>query len=226
VQSAPWDILVQLVQIGGIGGTLAFLALGYHLLWQAQNRKDGSGNPVPPDKLTIQSTYRFMSYALVFFAVGTAAQLGTLFAQETVKRWNQPALSQLLFDRWKFFTAAKRLDIGFSEASFEDAPVIAKSKRGAYNIYVGVRAKPTTGPLAGAYPILFGPFSFGSIRALERDLSAEQFAALGSGEPGSCVQFVLFGVEKSVEIVEPFNPGSLAPAPIVFNNVFSCMATS
>jgi hypothetical protein len=225
VQSAPWDVLVQLIQIGGIGGTLAFLALGYHLLWQAQNRTDGQKNPIPPDKLTIQSTYRFMSYALIFFAVGTAAQISTLFAQEAIKHWNQPALSQLLFDRWVLLTTTKHLSVAFSEAGFDDAPVIPKSKRSAYNIYVGVRAKPVTGPLAGTYPVLFGPFSFGSISSLEKDLSAEQYAALGSGAPGSCVQYVLFGVEKSVQVVEPFDPGTLSPTPIVFNNVFSCTAS-
>lgn len=222
MQSAPWDILVQLVQIGGIGGTLAFLALGYHLLWQAQNRRDANENPVPPDPLTIQSIYRFMTYALVFFAVGIAAQIGTLFAQETIKFWNQPSLSQLLFDRWRFIAPGKRLSIAFSEAGFEDAPVVPKSQRGAYQVYVGVRAKPQAGPLAGAYPILFGPFSFGSVRELEKALSEEEFTALGGGAAGSCVQFVLFGVDKETQVSAPFSPASLASAPIVFNNVFSC----
>jgi hypothetical protein len=39
------------------------------------------------------------------------------------------------------------------------------------------------------------------------------------------VQYVLFGVEKSVQVVEPFDPGTLSPTPIVFNNVFSCTAS-
>jgi len=34
------DILVQLIQIGGIGGSLAFLLLGWNLLSKEQDQKD------------------------------------------------------------------------------------------------------------------------------------------------------------------------------------------
>ncbi len=39
---------MQLVQIGGIGGTLVFLLLGYYLLWKEQDKKDAQGNPFRP----------------------------------------------------------------------------------------------------------------------------------------------------------------------------------
>ncbi len=218
MQFAPWDILVQLIQIGGIGGTLAFLALGYHLLWQAQNRRDANENPVPPDPLTIQSIYRFMTYALVFFAVGIAAQIGTLFAQETIKFWNQPSLSQLLFDRWFYDPGESRVTVSFSEIDFADVPVIANSKRSEHDVYVGIRTKQATKPTVGEYPVLLGPFNFASASNEEKALTADQITRLGA-----CVQFVLFGVAKDSEaFAEPFKPAALPTKPVVFNTVSSC----
>ena len=58
---------MQLVQIGG---TLAFLLLGFYLLWKEQDKKDAQGNPAPPNQVTIDAIYRFLKYALVFFFVG------------------------------------------------------------------------------------------------------------------------------------------------------------
>jgi hypothetical protein len=42
------NILIQLVQIGGIGGSLAFLLLGYYLLSKEQDMRDAQGNRLAP----------------------------------------------------------------------------------------------------------------------------------------------------------------------------------
>ena len=218
MQFAPWEILVQLVQIGGIGGTLAFLLLGFYLLWKEQDKKDAQGNPVPPNQLTIDAIYRFLKYALVFFFVGIAAQVVMLFTQDTLRRWNQPAMSQLLFDRWFYDPGESRVIISFSEIDFADVPVIAKSKRSEHDVYVGIRTKQATKPTVGEYPVLLGPFNFASQSNEERALTADQITRLGA-----CVQFVLFGVAKDSEsFTEPFKPAALPTKPVVFNTVSSC----
>jgi len=127
----------------------------------------------------------------VFFFVGIAAQIAVPFSQDTLRRWSQRSeLAQPLFDRWNLEAEHKRLSVAFSEAGFSDIPVIENRKRGTYAIYVAMRARQTTGPLAGEYPVLVGPFGFGSVASVDRDLTDAQFAALGSGALGSCVQYI------------------------------------
>jgi hypothetical protein len=215
---APWEILVKLVQIGGIGGTLVFLLLGYYLLWKEQDKKDAQGNPFAPNQVTIDAIYRFLKYALVFFFVGIAAQVVMLFTQDTLRRWNQPAMSQILFDRWFYDPGQSRVIVSFSEIDFADVPVITKSKRGERDVYVGIRSKQATKPTVGEYPVLLGPFNFTSTSNEEKALTADQITRLGA-----CVQFELFGVAKdSGSLAEPFKPAVLSTKPVVFNTASSC----
>jgi len=118
------DILVQLVQVGGIGGSLAFLLLGYYLLSKEQDKRDGQNNPVPPSQQIIDAIYRFLRYALVFFAVGTAVQIGMTVMQDQLRRWGQSDVAQLIFDRWYFDRPNSRAIVSFSEAAFSDSPVV------------------------------------------------------------------------------------------------------
>lgn len=212
------EILVQLVQIGGIGGTLAFLLLGYNLLVNEQGLKDAQGNPSTPRPQVFDAIYRFLRYALVFFAVGIAAQVGITLMQDRLQRWNQLDVVQLIFDRWFYDPANNRTIVSFSEVAFSDAPVVEKAKRQNYDVYVGMRARQATRPLAGEYPVLLGPFDFGPAANQERAVTAEQITQLGG-----CVQFVLLGVAKNgAPLSEPFKPANLSTPPVVFNTVSSC----
>lgn len=210
------DIIVQLVQIGGIAGTLAFLLLGYFLLAAEQAKPQ-------PNPATFDAIYKFLRYALVFFVVGIGAQILVPAVQDTLRRWNQPEVVQLIFDRWNFEPGAKKAAVSFSEASFADTPVVEKSSRGDYAVYVGLRARQAVGARNGEYPVLLGPLDFSSARNVEKVMTDAQAAALGGGASGSCIQFVLFGVEKSAApLTEPFKPSELPTPPIVFNNVYWC----
>jgi len=211
------DILVQLVQVGGIGGSLAFLLLGYYLLSKEQDKRDGQNNPVPPSQQIIDAIYRFLRYALVFFAVGTAVQIGMTVMQDQLRRWGQSDVAQLIFDRWYFDRPNSRAIVSFSEAAFSDSPVVDKQSRDKYDVYVGLRTRQSTRPLTGEYPVLIGPLDFGSTANQEKPVTAEQVAQFGD-----CVQFVLFGVEKNSVLSEPFKPASMATRPVVFNKASSC----
>jgi hypothetical protein len=141
-----------------------------------------------------------------------------LFTQDTLRRWNQPAMSQILFDRWFYDPGQSRVIISFSEIDFADVPVIAKSKRGEHDVYVGIRSKQATKPTVGEYPVLLGPFNFISTSNEEKVLTADQITRLGAW-----VQFVLFGVAKNSEsLAEPFKPAALSTKPVVFNTASSC----
>lgn len=210
------DIIVQLVQIGGTAGSLAFLLLGYFLLAAEQNKPQ-------PSAAAFDAIYKFLRYALVFFIVGIAAQILVPLVQDTLRRWNQPEVVQLIFDRWIFEPGARRAAVSFSEASFADTPVVEKSNRGDYAVYVGLRARQAIGARNGEYPVLLGPLDFSSARNVEKVVTDAQAAALGVGAANSCIQFVLFGVEKSAApLTEPFKPSELTPSPIVFNNEYWC----
>ena len=89
--------------------------------------------------------------------------------------------------------------------------------RDKYDVYVGLRTRQSTRPLTGEYPILIGPFDFGSTANQQKPVTAEQVAQIGD-----CVQFVLFGVEKNSVLSEPFKPASMATRPVVFNKASSC----
>jgi len=210
------DIIVQLVQIGGIAGTLAFLLLGYFLLAAEQNKPQ-------PNRVTFDAIYKFLRYALVFFIVGIGAQILVPAVQDTLRRWNQPEVVQLIFDRWIFEPGANKAAVSFSEASFADTPVVEKSSRSNYAVYVGLRARQAIGARNGEYPVLLGPLDFSSARNVEKVMTDAQAAALRGGVANSCIQFVLFGVEKSASpLSEPFKPSELPTPPIVFNNVYWC----
>jgi len=182
------NILIQLVQIGGIGGSLAFLLLGYYLLSKEQDMRDAQGNRLAPRPEVFEAIYRFLRYALIFFVVGIAAQIAVALMQGQLQRWSKLDVVQLIFDRWFYDPEHKRAIVSFSEAAFSDAPVVEKENRHSYDIYVGLRARESTGPTIGEYPVLFGPLDFASTANVERAVTSEQIATLGS-----CVEFVLFG---------------------------------
>ena len=212
------EILVQLVQIGGIGGTLAFLLLGYHLLVSEQALKDAQGNPATPRPSIFDAIYRFLRYALVFFAVGIAAQVGVTLMQDRLHRWSQLDVVQLIFDRWFYDPEHKRTIVSFSEVAFADAPIVKRNRRHDYDVYVGLRPMEATRPLAGVYPVLLGPFDFATASNQEAQVTEAQTTALAG-----CVQFALFGVAKNGPAISiPFEPAQLSPPPVIFNTVSSC----
>jgi len=214
---APLEVLVQLVQIGGIGGTLAFLLLGYKLLADERAMTDAQGNRVArPD--VFEAIYKFLRYALVFFVVGIAAQVGITLMQDRLHRWGQSDSVQLIFDRWFYDDDNKRATVSFSQATLSDRSGVERAKRSDYAVYVGMRARRASKPQAGEYPVLLGPFNFGPAQEQEKQLTEEQKTLLGK-----CVQFVLFGVANSEqELAEPFKPAMLATRPVVFSSVSSC----
>ncbi len=169
--------------------------------------------------MTIDAIYRFLKYALVFFFVGIAAQVVMLFTQDTLRRWNQPAMSQILFDRWFYDPGQSRVIVSFSEIDFADVPVIDEVKaRRARRLR---RNTVEAGDQAHRRRVSGSAWAIQlhiDRRTKKKLLTADQITRLGA-----CVQFVLFGVAKdSGSLAEPFKPAALSTKPVVFNTASSC----
>jgi hypothetical protein len=149
------NALMKLIQLGGIGASMAFLLLGYNLLRKEQSR-DGDAR-----QNILNSIHEFLRYSLIFFGCGVSAYIAIFFMERHFHIQKSIASSQLRFSAWHFQGANQRIEVSLEETTFSDSPFIQQEDRGQYDVYIAARQPAPTRFSEGEYPVMIGPFDFG-----------------------------------------------------------------
>lgn len=220
-------ILVDLVKLGAIGASLAFLYLSFQLLRSEQALKDKAGNPAPPRPLFLIAIANFRRAALTFFVVGVILEFFMSQGPLVLAAVNQSILKNDLvrvrFADWEFAPEAKKITFGFEENRADTAGYLPPAIKNQYAVYVGVRKKDATAAGQGRYDLMLGPYPISNQNGLEKILSDEELALLGN----TCVQFTAFGILKSengtADFAKPFMPAASPNRVTVFNSATACL---
>lgn len=220
------QILVDLVKLGAIGASLAFLYLSYQLLKGEQDLKDAAGNPVAPRPELLHATGKFRSAALIFLIVGVFSEFFLSHGTELLNAMNQSLfrkeMVRVRFDTWEYAPENKKIVFSFEENRADTSGYVLPALKDGYDVYVGVRRKDATASGQGQYDLMLGPYPISNQPNLEKILTADELTELGNG----CVQFTAFGVLKSndaAEIPKPFKPAALSNRVSVFNSATACI---
>jgi hypothetical protein len=220
-------ILVDLVKLGAIGASLAFLYLSFQLLREEQRLKDKDGNPAAPRPLFLIAIANFRRAALTFFIVGVILEFFLSQGPQVLSAINQSILKSDLvrvrFADWEFSPEAKKITFSFEENRADTSGFLPPAIKNKYAVYVGVRKKDATASGQGQYDLMLGPYPISNQNNLEKLLSYDELALLGK----SCVQFTAFGILKSengsADFKMPFMPAASPNRVTVFNSATACL---
>jgi hypothetical protein len=221
------SILVDLVKLGAIGASLAFLYLSYNLLQNEQQLKDKDGNPAAARPDFLREFSRFRTAALTFFIVGVVLEFFLSQGPLVLAAVNQSILKNDMvrarFADWEFAPETRKVSFGFEENRADSAGYLPPAIKNKYAVYIGIRKKDATAPGQGQYDLMLGPYPISNQSNLERILTDAELAALGA----DCVQFTAFGVLKSdsdaPDIVIPFKPAASPGRVAIFNSATACI---
>jgi hypothetical protein len=220
-------ILVDLVKLGAVGASLAFLFLSFLLLKQEQGLKDKDGNPLPPRPMFLIAIANFRRAALTFFIVGVVLEFFMSQGPLVLAAVNQSILKSDLvrvrFADWEFAPETKKIVFSFEENRADTAGYVPPAIKNKYSVYVGIRKKDATAPGQGQYDLMLGPYPISNQNNLEKVLNDSELALLGN----ACVQFTAFGILKSendaADILRPFIPAASPNHVTVFNSATTCL---
>jgi hypothetical protein len=213
--------LVDLVKLGAIGASLAFLLLSFRLL----SRVLKPGGPAPSADV-LREIRRFRRSALVFLVVGIVSEFFISHGVEILASVNQlifkDQLVRVRFNDWDYTPQDKLLSFGFEENRANTRSYILPAMKDQYDVYVAVRQKGVTSFDHGDFKLVYGPYHFGNQGRIDHTLSAEELGLLGNG----CVEFTVFGVPKvdgkMVQLQTPFNPDKLITPVSAFHAAGVC----
>jgi len=215
--------LSHLIQLGGIGGSLAFLYLGYKLLRVELSHKTAAGNRSAPNPEALGTIKSFLRTSLVFFIIGVAAELllgsraQLVFA--VLDNFIRNEVSRVALDYWSFEPSTNNILFQLSSIRFDQETHILNADRDNYDIIVAVRQMTATPNTTGEYPVFFGPYPY-PLQTNEREtapIDPEKLKLLGN----KCIKLVVFGIAKGT--FDPqLSPQSFVPANYPTNlKVFS-----
>lgn len=218
-------ILVDLVKIGAIGASLAFLYLSYNLLRKEISLKDSTGSPLPARSENLAAIRNFRWAALAFLLVGVTAEF--LFAQAPplISAWQRKffgnELVRVRFTNWEYLPEKQRLAFGIEENRVRSNIYVLPEQTNDYMVYVGVRRKTEAPPDQGEYDLVFGPYPISNQGRVEKVLSQAQLDKLGQ----HCIEFSAFGLEKkdsnNSAVSLPLKPAAVMNK--VFNTATACL---
>jgi len=223
----PMGILVDLVKLGAVGASLAFLYLSFQLLRDEQALKDKDGNPAPPRPIILIAIANFRRAALTFLIIGVALEFfmsqGPLVLAAINQSILQKDLVRVRFTDWEFSPEAKKITFSFEENRADTAGFLPPAIKNQYAVYIGVRKKDATASGQGPYDLMMGPYQISNQNNLEKLLSDNELALLGN----TCAQFTAFGILKSengsADFTKPFMPAASPNRVTVFNSATACI---
>ena len=210
--------LINLLKVGALGGSLAFLILSFWLLKAVLGTKDAANNPVPPSKGALFAIFSFMTFSFLFLVTGILAENSSVIIDHFFK----DDVSRVRFNKWQYFPENKKIVVGFLEEPRNMSYYIPAQKKRNFDVYVAVRKQDSTPYLQSSFPVLMGAYGVESRPDLDKVLDSQELSQLGN----DCIELVLFGVEKkngkSIEVSRPFTPSKIGSDPIVFNWAVVC----
>jgi hypothetical protein len=216
------QILIDLLKVGALGGSLAFLYLSFQLLQAERGLKDAANNPISPRPEILREIRRFRASALVFLLVGVTSELVLSNSANIVLYLLRSDLVRVRFDSWELAPENQTIAFSFLENKMDARQYILPREQGVYNVFVGVRKKDSTPYDYGQYKIVLGPYHVGSLSHTEKTLTTEEQQSLGGG----CVEFTAFGIEqqnsKPAEISLPFVPNQAHGRVVPFHTAYAC----
>ncbi|MBR0928997.1 hypothetical protein JQ561_20500 [Bradyrhizobium diazoefficiens] len=221
------NILLDLVKLGAIGASLAFLLLSFQLLKNEQALKNKDGNPAEPRPLFLAAIGNFRRAALTFLVAGVLLEFFLSQGPLVLAALNQSILksdlTRVRFTNWEYSPEVKKIVFGFEEDRMDTSLYVAPALKNKYAVYVGVRKKDATAASQGQYDLVLGPYKISNQSNLEKQLSETELASLGQ----DCVQFTAFGVLKSdtekADLPKPFIPASNPNEINFFNSATACL---
>ncbi len=229
LEEASLQMLIDLVKVGAIGASLAFLYLSQQLLKAELSLKDGAGRPISPRPEALSAIKQSRSAALVFLVVGVMSELLLSHTVDITHALTQRLFSKEFagarFQRWVFDPDAPSIAFEVERNQIQLARSVSPPMMLKTDLYVAVREKGENASNVGTYPLLYGPYQFGNIGLVEVSLKPEEAMKLGS----RCAQFSVFGVlrtdDRPTSLRAPFEPGALATPPIVFDAASACVSS-
>ena len=213
------NILVELVKLGAIGASLAFLILSFWLLKKEQERDQ-------PRADFLSAIVKFRRAALTFFVVGALLEFflsqGPLVLAAVNQSILQKDLERVRFAEWEYSPESRKIAFSFEENRADTAVFIPSAIKARYDVFIGIRKKDATASGQGKYDLVLGPYPISNQTNLEHVLTDAELTLLGAG----CIQFTAFGILKpengTTEIAKPFLP-AVTPRTTVFNSATACL---
>jgi len=217
------QVLVDLVKVGAIGASLAFLLLSYWLLNKQLARTDANKVPIPPDPEVLKHIQKFRRSALVYLLIGVVSEFILSNSFDLVHYFLRSELVRVRFDDWEYFPENKALAFGFAQDRIDTGLYVLPSEQKNYQVYVGVRKKTATPYAQGQYDLLFGPYQIETLSRQKVDLTPEQIKALGN----DCVEFTVFGIDsgKKGKLTAPVDVSAGPIKAHVFHAAYACVTT-
>ncbi len=209
------QILVRLAQLGGISASLVFLYLSYRLLEGEQQRPEG----VRSDMLS--AIRNFMFFSLAFLVLGVLTQAGQYLRE---RFFPQDDRTRIVLGNYTITTGtALPNKIALIEERGHDITLIRDADRSNYVVYVAIRPQQGMSFFNGEYPVLLGPYDFGTTAEFGVQLTSGQIASLGTG----CIEYRVFGYYGTVlpatsNASAPFSPSTHRERIKLFDQQYAC----
>lgn len=204
------QILVDLVKIGAIGASLAFLLLSYRLLKQEIGLRDANNNPTQPRPDVLKHISKFRTSALIFLIIGVVSEIVLTNSVDLVRHFFRSELVRVRFNAWEFFPEKNMIAFGFAQDRMNTGLYVLPSEQNKFDVYVAVRAKSGVPYDRGRYDLVFGPYKIETLARQEIGLTAQQHSLLGN----ACVEFTAFGIEKKTDGADIKAPLDVSSQPL------------
>jgi hypothetical protein len=216
------QILVDLVKVGAIGASLAFLLLSFWLLRAEIRLKDAKNDPLPPRRWNLVAIFAFMIFSLLVFIGGVVSEILLSNSPLIVSYFLRDDVVRVRFSGWEYRPEDKKILLGFLEEARNIDYYVPQKQKQDFDVYVAVRKRDAMSYKQGSYPVLIGPYGIESQPDIEKVISDGDLAQLGS----ECIDLVAVGIERKdgrpAEIVSPFTPAKIAAKTIIFNWAYVC----
>lgn len=217
------QVLIDLIKVGAIGASLAFLVLSYWLLNKQLGQKDASNNPVPPSPDALKHIAKFRNSALIFLIIGVLSEFFLTNSVDFVRYLFRSELIRVRFNNWEFHPEKSTVAFGFVEDRLNTRFYLLPSEQSKYSIYIGIRKKTSVPYDQGRYELVAGPYQIETLSRQQVDLNPDQVKQLGN----SCAEFTAFAIERragGAQIKAPMDVSDSSMHAIALHTAHACVA--
>lgn len=213
--------LGNLIQLGGIGGSLAFLLLGYNLLKRELSYTAPDGKRPQPSTKALFAIRHFLKTSMTFFLVGVAAQIilsvNAVAVFDVLNDWLRSDLSRAAINELQIDGEQKVVSVRIGSTDPKEDGYIPDALREDLDVVVAFGPTSAVPDLERSFPFASGPYPF-PIQAqpkIATSIADEKWALISE----QCVKVVLFGIAKgsikAVDLANGFDPSSMSKVRVL-----------